>query len=592
MIDKIKHKCYYASKLNKKQIATKGILTMSNPNQLPTPSEQIQDLVDVNRIDQPIRPDGSVMSRNEIDQITAHQDQIREGLGGHDNVFDKNIADSLDNYNKNREAEAKQAAAEEAAAAKAQAREDALTTLNKLIRTKKPLDGPTLSKAGIGFMSQQELGFASFDDMKQAAAEQRATQARERREAKKAEEAAAQVAAEEAAAKAAQEAKEQQAAANRAAGKAQAEAWKTETAAWRENRATADDRISKLQDGSAAVEGLSYKERLERGGELGIKFQQEHSNLTAEDAIAQAAAEGYDVRHTAPRHYEVTRNEAAEAQAAQTAAALKDFHRQIFGANVREAAPAEPAVDNEPAVEPIVSVAVPEVVANEQAEGQGVVIEDGAAARSEESLVTGASRAKAMLGRMKDKLMTKGVQLTNAINQKLSGKYETGTLDEVTYRRRQRMITGVIMGGAAMYLTTKFAGAELPFFGGGGVAQAATEHGSGNGGHGALSVLGERQGNGGGHDPLSVLSERGNGGGNNAHETVTLKPGETVWSEAADALPKGASTAQIDELKDAILQKNGKTEAQAMHLPVGVELQMPMDEIAHIEEEIKKAKAA
>lgn len=532
---------------------------MSNPNQ--APNQAINDLVELNQLHHPVRPDGQAMSRNEVTQITANQDQIRDGLGEFDNVFDAQLAVSAqklhDSYFNNEQAEASaaetgndgSAAAEKAAeeaAAKQLACDEALDTLNKLVEDGKTLDGPTLSKAGIGFMKQQELGFGSFDVMKQAATE-----------------------------KAAKAAEAQRVKEYHEANNAKAEAWKAETAAWRDGRQTTDERVEKLVDGSAAVEGLSYKERLEQGGELGVKFQQEHSKLSREDAIAQAAAEGHDVSHTETRHYKVARNEAAEARAAEMAAALKDFHKQVFGANASEAAP--DVADAEPELAPL---PLPLDIAPDSRQ----------VSRSQESLVQGATKAKSMLGRMKDKLMAKGVELTNAINQKLSGKFETGTLDETTYRRNQRLLTGVIMGSAAMYLTTRFAGAELPFFGGG-VAQAANEHGNGNGASGALSVLGER-GNGGGHEPLSVLDGRGNGGGAGAHETATLQSGESVWSEAADAAPKGATTAQVDQIKDAILQKNGISEAQATHLPVGTELDMPTNLIDHIEEEAKKAKAA
>ena len=184
--------------------------------QLPTSNPDVSDLVRVDTMDRARRPDNSMMKTAELDQIAAHEGQIRDGLQGFDTVELR-------------------VATDEAAANRVAEVDGALDTLSSLMSNRKTtLDGPTLTKAGLSHTRRLELGFNSLEEM-QTAASRRQTEKQTSAAAQAAERKAAtlaKAAATRAANKAQRIADARQAAtdAYKDQGTAQAEAWKQDVA--------------------------------------------------------------------------------------------------------------------------------------------------------------------------------------------------------------------------------------------------------------------------------------------------------------------------------------------------------------------------
>ncbi|HEY1063713.1 MAG TPA: hypothetical protein VGE30_00260 [Candidatus Saccharimonadales bacterium] len=460
--------------------------------------------------------------------------------------------------------------------------ESAYASINELIDAGQPLDGPVLNGAGLGYEQRIKLGYdGSIDQLLADAADWKAEKVeQERREAYHADN--AQKAAD----------------------------WKAEKDSWREQREATDSRIDSLMDGSAAVEGMSYKQKLENGGELGLKQLVENAKMSREDAVAQAAAEGRDVSHAQPRAYEVPRNEAAESRAADMAALLKEQTYRVAPAPEGEAANAEPEAEVQPLIDYDFTVLRRPTEADEQTHEQspadndedaGLDIvqdnhesvaadESGRWSRSRAGVTSVLSATKRRLQDLKDAALKGGLMARTTVIDKIAGKETSLVATEENYRSRQRAAWGVALGVVAIYAASRF-GVEHSLDLG---LVAAGDHDKTETGGAAGTSLFDRL-----EDSVdrmvddaqnAVESDKGDSRGNTTADTVadkiTLERGDTAWDEAEAALGKDASVQDVDRVKDAILQQNGLTEAEASSLPIGTRLEMPVELI----EELNKKK--
>ncbi|MCA9327261.1 hypothetical protein KDA14_01910, partial [Candidatus Saccharibacteria bacterium] len=180
-----------------------------------------------------------------------------------------------------------------------QARDAAVNSMAKALRRGKITEhsaGPDYIKAtGLSHEDVMRLGFKGFAGLAEAGRERQAEQAE--RKAQRAELAAKQAAQEE--------------------RNAAAVAWRAEIDAAKAGRDAAADRI----------EGISYKQKLENGGELGLKRNPDLAAELRQAAVAQAEAEGHDVSDEKPRYHHVRKPSATQlSEQAKTVEALKNFY--------------------------------------------------------------------------------------------------------------------------------------------------------------------------------------------------------------------------------------------------------------------------
>lgn len=241
-------------------------------------------------------------------EVAGHVLEVRPDTTGKDRFYEASPDGKLARISGAQfdELAGNQIAADEAVAARAereqelgQARDAAVSKMAKALKKGEITEnsaGPDYIKAtGLSHEEVMGLGFKGFAGLAEAGRERRAEQAE--RKARKAELAAKRAAQEE--------------------RNAAAVAWRAEIDDAKAGRAAAAERI----------EGISYKQKLENGGELGLKRNPNLAKELRETAVAQAEAEGHDVSHEKPRYHHVHKPSAAQlSEQAKTVEALKNFY--------------------------------------------------------------------------------------------------------------------------------------------------------------------------------------------------------------------------------------------------------------------------
>jgi hypothetical protein len=173
-------------------------------------------------------------------------------------------------------------------------------------------DGPSVTKAGLSHEKVMAAGFSGYQEVREESkAWVAAADARDRVSDKELQD----------------EAKAQA----KAEGVAREAAYQEEMSSLRAGRDAAN----------ARVEGLSYKKKLENGGELGLKNNPALAAQLRAEAVAEAAEEGHNVGHLQPRHYEVVTDSAAEARVAEMAQLLKQHDAAMLAGRLSETTEAE-----------------------------------------------------------------------------------------------------------------------------------------------------------------------------------------------------------------------------------------------------------
>lgn len=435
------------------------------------------------------------LSHDEAMSINVNQVAIRDGLDRFDTVAKKHESD-------------------EQAAALVVAKEAAYKSVLDLTEQGAVLDGPTLNKAGLGFENRAKLGYHGSTDTLVADANvwKQKTDEEARRDAYH----------EKNASKAA--------------------AWQAETKEFRDAREQANTTVEKMMDGTHATENLTYKQRLELGGTIGVKKLEGQLSLSREDAIAAAETKGENVAHLKPRHYEVVRRPAAEKRAAEMAGLLA-AQRAVTKAPEATKESEKPLTVKEMSKEQR-----DELFQNlRDASKNRVAVTKGEASRDKPAFFAG-----------------------------LKGKWET-----LTGRGKKRVAAAVLVGVALVGSALAINGDEN-----GSIERPSNEVSSDvNGGNANDSNRAEHNVDQNNRSKDRIEQRNHTAGATQAvYEVVE---GDTVWDISNAALPNNASVERIDELKDAILTSSNKTEKWAQTMPIGTELQIPQQ---ILDEQLKNAK--
>jgi hypothetical protein len=434
------------------------------------------------------------------------------------------------------------------------AREQAFDTLTQLQTEGQTLDGPALTKAGLGYENRAKLGYTgSMDQMLEDASSWKSAKDESAR-----------------------------AEAYHAENTAKAEAWNAETKQWREERAAADDRVEKVM----------YHAKINGGGEIGLKRNPGQADKNRETAQAVAEAEGHDVSHQKPRHYEVVTDPAAEARAAEVAALLKAQAPKASVAveNLTEQAQAARArADEIDAVEPLTRRAtdVRDLPLDEQkALLQRIRTHEGVDSELEAEL--------------RKPLKDMDPELASAVRNEMSkariAKEEAAAAQKaaapagVLARLKQRFGRGQQSAGSEQTTEKKYrgkravAGLAMGAVAVAGIAVAAN-HGDSDGPRKETATHATAT-PGSETTPTVELPDydvvKGKTLELKEHDSVSLQGGENPWVVAQRSLHEGATAAEIDQVKDEILRLNHISEQQATSLPVGFDLKMPVELIEQI----------
>lgn len=537
-----------------------------NPDHL-LPMEQ---LVNADAQGRAHRPNGEMMSNYEREQIEAHQEQISEGLGGHETAELKQATDAAD-AEKAAEADMLQAH-----------RTIAMKSVNDAVAAGEITEfsaGPDFIKAtGLSHEDVQALGFNGFGELKSAASVYQAEQ--------QTADAAALAEAEQSYDKT----KRQEAA------DTHAKQWRAEID---EAKAARDQKEidrkeanldAVVEHGQAVlardkaekavedrVEQLSYAEMLKRGGSVGQKRNPAQAAAVELAATERAKQEGFDMNNLpeipaapvlveapGPEPYAVPVNIEAEKRQAELAQLLRAHDAKVLGAQV-----------NTPEQEPIVGTETEPVVEGEEESDLEYLFADA----ESETTVTLAIKPEGIRKRMSklfEKVSTKYVLARNAVARRTELFLKNGNeFGEVDPKRVRAAVVGTVLGATALVLATKFA---VEFNNDGSEPQlAASADIDTDGTEQEISKLPATE-----EAPVISVNQKLEAGGN-------------VWNESVEYADKlgysldmnNAQDVQIaDAIKDEVLRINNITDPT--HLPVGYELTMPHP--AEIEEILKKYK--
>lgn len=514
----------------------------------PNPEQMIpmDQLVNVDARERAHRPNGAIMSNHERDLIESHQEQISEGLGGFDTAQEKQEADAR--------AEAK--AAEQDALN--ERRTTAMQKLNDAVKTGTVTEfsagGDYVKATGLSHEDVQALGFNGFGELKSAAlaygAEQEAADA-------------------QALAKAAKELEKTE---RREAAKEHADTW----------RAEVDAMQGKLLP-EAPAEELSFAEKLRRGGELGVKREQELATKAREKAEAEARATADEKWLERASTYEVVTDAAGEARQAELADLLRRHDRAVLEAQ----ADAEPDALSEAPQMDIVELmrqARANVLESEAAEAELDAEESDTHLDIElpdvETDPGDPDSVRITEKGLKNRLTALFIRAQNALKSSIR---EGGELNAPVSKYRKAAVGAV--GVAAIVLATKF-GYELATDNGNMPTPATGPEGVDTG------TLQDRI-----NEATEQAQDLANQGGpeSTADSTRELAAGSNPWNESVsyaqelgyDLSSNDPSDVQaIDAIKDRVVAMNNITDANS--LPVGYELRMPNP--AEIEEIMKQYK--
>lgn len=374
--------------------------------------------------------------------------------------------------------------------------------------------GPELKQAtGLDREAILKLGFNSFEDIKSAATTWKA----EKDEAARVK-------------------------AYHAANNAKADTWNAERNKHRQAKQTASERVEKL----------SYKMKLDNGGELGLKHRPGVAEKIQEDAVAQAEAEGLAVNHLKPSEgYKVPTNAAAEARQSEYAAMLKAFNREVLSVQANKTS------DD---VQPVGRHRAPEA-----APGANVAENWGEVTLTDVSDQAVAVHAKGRFARaragLKNLYEKAGVKVSNGMNKAM--EYLT---DEQKGRRR-----GIVAGVAGVGLVALAYGASRGFSFG---EAAHPKNGGPN--SDVLNALSGKSDKSGGANSEVVNALGGGQKAQPAHEavqSVKLGHGQTIYGQER-ALHPQATEAQLHAYTQRALDMNHMNWEQARHLAEGEEVKL------------------
>lgn len=332
------------------------------------------------------------------------------------------------------------------------------------------------------------------------------------------------------------------------------------------------------------VEGISYRKKLQNGGEIGLKRNPDLAKKLHSEAVAEAAAEGFSVGHLEPRYYPVTEKPEAEARTADLARMLREHDAEVLSAQAKKSNPEQaPAdltddlIDSEPFIDAspkglrartrrIMSKAraalnklnksLDELIVGSIVEHPEVKLDDSK--HPKKTLKDGVKSAYALAGTA----VTLGVNRTHEyFSDQEKGKYKIE-------KGKRRKIVAAVVGVAVVAGTVYLASRGLSNSGGnsGGAHEATKGH---TGGHG--------------NSPSPVASGTGHGVENHPPKaviptTVRLHEGDTIWNEEKLNLIRHGNVhptnAQIYEATKHALDANGLTWEEAKELHVGAKVKL------------------
>lgn len=526
----------------------------------PNPEQLIpmDELANVDAAGRAHRPNGEMMSNHERDLIEAHQDQISEGLGSFDTAAEKQAADS--------QAEAKATEQETLA----MHRGLAMKSINDAVKagtiSEFSAGGDYVKATGLSHEDVMALGFNGFADLKTAAAEYQASQEASDKEALTKAEAAFDETQR-------QEARAQERAETRQKAADHAAAW----------RADVDHMNGKVPDLELPAEPKTFKEKFERGGDIGLAREKK----AAEDAHAQAEAEAKDAADARwierNSRYDVPIDTEGEKRTAELAELLKQHDKAVLEAQ----ASVDPNTGNTDPTNQTVHASNPNVAANPNADPSDADAYSHLFADSDPSTPAMSTE------RLRDRLTKQFIRAKNALHgahDKLQTWVRNGERDGVVDKRRA--LAAAIVGTAGLALAMKAGYEVTDVFNGSEAVAAAPDGGSVD-----ISSAGDQLSTGTEQTPdLAVDIPSGNEIDTQAAPAVReLAPGSNPWNESIDyanelgynlSNSNPGDVQAIDAIKDRVVELNNITDAN--NLPVGYELRMPTPE--EIEELMKQYK--
>ncbi len=345
-----------------------------------------------------------------------------------------------------------------------------------------------------------------------------------------------------------------------------------------------NDYRAKRDAANQRVEGISYRKKLQNGGEIGLKRNPELAKKLQTEAVAEAAAEGFSVGHLEPEYYSVTQKPEAEARTADLARMLREHDAEVLSAQAKKSSPEEaPAdltddlIDSEPVIDASpkglrartrrimgkaraalskLNKSLDELIIGSIVEHPEVKLDDSK--HPKKTVKSGVKSAYAATGAA----VTLGLNKTHEyFSEQEKGKFD---IEKGKRRKIVAAVVGVAVVAGTVYLASR--GLSNPGSKSGGAQEAANGHTGGHGNSPSPTVPGSGHGVET-HPPKAAMPT-----------TVRLHEGDTIWNEEKVNLIRHGNlhptNAQIYEATKHALGANGLTWEEAKELPVGAKIKL------------------